>query len=93
VSCLLKSIDDWYSPFDDLRKVFDNVIIHFFVESLRGMGSEMINCVGLCLILKVESNFVELMVSGVLFSYVLLFIYNFSCLFKVFVVGNSRKSP
>ena len=30
------------------------------MESLRDMGSEMMNCVGLFLILQVESNFVEL---------------------------------
>ena len=36
-------------------------ISHFFVESLRGMGSEMMNCVDLCLNLQVKSNFVASM--------------------------------
>ena len=35
-------------------------IIRLFLESLIGMESEMMKCVGLCLILQVESNFVEL---------------------------------
>ena len=30
------------------------------MENLKGMGSEMKSCVGLCLVLQVENNFVEL---------------------------------
>ena len=33
-------------------------IIRFFVESLKGMGYEMVNCIGLCRNSEVESSFV-----------------------------------
>ena len=71
MSCLLKSTDDWYSAFNnsemvgatfiDLRKAFNTVDHSLHCGKLERYGSEMMNCVGLCLILQVESNFLELM--------------------------------
>ena len=44
------------ATFIDIRRALDTVNHYFFVESLRDMGSKMMKCVGLCLILQVESN-------------------------------------
>ena len=67
----IKSTDNWHSALDksemvapafiDLRKALDTVDYSLLCRKLEGMRSEMTSCVGLCLILQVESNFVELM--------------------------------